>query len=124
MGLYEQPITKSKVTANEDGTYTWTETQDDLSSIRTRTVTASAWSEERYACYCCTCDAHDIDGASGGGMSDGYCRNHGAGVGERPCDIHNLPGQTIELLDGTDSGVFPMAVQAYREAVKNGEPTG
>lgn len=123
MGIYEQPITKSKVTPNDDGTYSWTETQDDLQSVRTRTVTVTAWVEKRYACYCCTCDAHDIDGAEFG-MSDPYCRKHGYDQGERPCDIHDLPGSTIELLDGSDSGVMPMPVRAYREAVKNGEPTG
>lgn len=124
MGIYSQPIVKSNVTQNPDGSTTWTETQDDLSSICTRTVTATAWDEKRYACYCCTCDAHDVDG-SYSSMSDDFCRNHGGSFGMRPCDIHNLPGSSIvDPETDVDTGVMPMAVRAYREAVKNGEPTG
>lgn len=55
--------------------------------------------EIRDDCYCCSC-------RSGEG-GDPYCRNHGF-AGQRPCDVHQMPGQTDE------NGVMPASVQTER----------
>ncbi|MEG2887262.1 MAG: hypothetical protein RR853_09065 [Aurantimicrobium sp.] len=58
-----------------------------------RVVWESKWKETaRFACHCCTCDE---DYYTGQQYNDPYCRNHGY-YGERPCDIHNLPGMLGE----------------------------
>jgi hypothetical protein len=57
-------------------------------AVHERVVWASDWREtERLACHCCTCGED--------GSMDAACRNHGF-YGERPCDIHNLPGYPWE----------------------------
>lgn len=51
-------------------------------------------------CFCCSCG--DREG------SDPSCRNHGNGlVGERPCEVHKMPGSV------KDNGVMPSSVQAH-----------
>lgn len=65
-----------------------------------RVVWASDWREtKRIACHCCTCDD----------SMDAACRNHGF-YGQRPCDIHNLPGYAWE---GTDE--MPDSVMVFRK---------
>lgn len=56
---------------------------------------------ERSDCFCCSCG--DREG------SDMACRNHGHGLaGERPCEVHNMPGKPDE------DGVMPESVQKAR----------
>lgn len=113
---------ETQVDAAPQGTMSWSETVDDGMTKRTRTVVSSPWDEERYQCYCCTCDAHDAVGIPS--LADPYCRNHNFGFGSRPCDIHNLPGEVYtDDVGGPHVGQMPMAVNAYREAVTKGEPT-
>lgn len=72
-----------------------------IEAVYERVVWASDWREtERLACHCCTCDDDGMDAA---------CRNHGF-YGQRPCDIHNLPGYTWE---GTDE--MPESVLTIRK---------
>lgn len=102
MGIYPtKDTTRPKPT--DDGGQTWEETTDDYAVKRTRTVIAGPWREERYNCFCCTCEYTDAYS-----MSDAYCRNHGF-AGERPCDIHNMPGQP------DDDDKMPMPVGEYRK---------
>lgn len=53
---------------------------------------------ERKNCFCCSCP----DGDGG----DWACRNHGNGWGERPCEVHNMPGYGI---DPDTEEEFPIA---------------
>lgn len=67
--------------------WSWTETSNETGYKLTRQVTATQWVEmERTDCYCCSCDDDDL-----GNYVDVFCRNHGY-AGERPCEVHNLPG--------------------------------
>lgn len=102
MGLY--PNRKSEPS---DTTYAreWTERMDCYGYVKERKVTATEWVEvERTDCYCCSCD----DGPT----IDPYCRNHGW-YGERPCEVHNMPGSK-----GEDDEDMPESVQAVNVARK------
>lgn len=94
MGIYPDHTFKD----NRDGTVT--ETWQTPGLTRTR-VLSGEWTETRTDCYCCSCPES--------GYSDPYCRNHGF-AGERPCDVHNMPG--VE----DDDGVMPESVQAHLRA--------
>lgn len=83
---------------NDDGTWSWTETEATPEYQRTRKVTAEAWDEVRLNCFCCSCPDY--------GSADPYCRNHNFGFGTRPCEAHAMPGEAKE--DGT----MPDSVQA------------
>jgi hypothetical protein len=65
---------------------------------RVRVLEKVAEFEFRDNCYCCSC------GERG---SDPYCRNHGF-AGLRPCEAHDMPGQTDE------DDVMPVSVQVAR----------
>lgn len=67
--------------------------------IRRRALVAGPWTEVRSDCFCCSCPDD--------GGHDPYCRNHGF-AGERPCQTHEMPGQT------DDMGVMPDSVEAVR----------
>lgn len=106
MGIY--PVTSiSGRKKYADGTESWTEEVKTPDLIRRRTVTASAFTEERITCFCCSCDTDEL--------SDPYCRNHGF-AGARPCESHGMPGEPNE------DGVMPLSVEKRelerREAVR------
>lgn len=106
MGIYPRE-SKSRETRNEDGTSTWVETWSIPGLTRTRTVTASEWSETRDNCFCCSCPEF--------GNSDPFCRNHGF-AGTRPCEEHNMPGDfDPDMTDG-----MPRSVQAERASQRQG----
>lgn len=103
MGLYEN-YTHGPVTDNGDGTETLQEFRHWAGHSDVRTVTRTKWTEhERTNCYCCSCGERE--------NSDPYCRNHGF-AGQRPCEVHNLPGQTDE------DGVMPASVQKVYRALE------
>lgn len=89
-----QHIVVSNKTTTEDGDQQWNEEEKVAEGTYRRLVVATPWVLERTHCYCCTCYE---DYYSGMVSTDAYCRNHGYGFGERPCDVHNLPGQPIDL---------------------------
>ncbi|MGC0143179.1 hypothetical protein [Pseudactinotalea sp. Z1732] len=82
----------------------WTEEEHTPGLIRRRLVVAQPWVEERTDCFCCSCDNTEYGTRVG---SDPHCRNHGFAA-ERPCETHNMPGQTNE------DGVMPASVQKAR----------
>jgi hypothetical protein len=100
MSLYPRHYT---VPSNIRYATQWVERQDCVGYVRERTVTATEWVEvERTDCHCCSCS---VDGFA----VDPHCRNHGY-YGERPCELHNMPGTA------GDDGIMPDSVQ-----VANGE---
>jgi len=109
------PTTKrSAEVEHPDGSHYWTETVDDLEVIRTRTVIGEPWQEQRYNCFCCSCEESET-----WTYTDAACRLHGF-AGKRPCDIHDLPGQVWgEELAGTPQfGKMPDAVTIERASHK------
>ncbi len=106
MGIYPE-YRKDKVQYTAGG-LTWTEYRETPGLVEERTVTATSWSvKERTDCFCCSCD----DERPG---SDPACRNHGWAA-QRPCQTHNLPGQTWGDEAGPAlDGVMPLSVQEYR----------
>lgn len=104
MGIYPTTDVTDRV-RNADGTETWTEVRREPGVVHTRTVVAQPWElKERSDCFCCSCDPD-------GGSQDPACRNHGFAA-QRPCEVHDMPGQPW---DGTDH--MPESVQAFRERV-------
>lgn len=87
-------ITKHDESTTPDGDVKWREESHTGEGIYRRLVMATPWELERTNCYCCTCYE---DYYSGMVSTDGYCRNHGMGFGTRPCDVHDLPGEPIDL---------------------------
>lgn len=78
-----------------------------LPGIETVTVyQAVAVIENRTNCYCCTCP--EVGG------SDIHCRNHGF-VGERPCDIHDMPG-AVDEDDKMPASVKTIRAQQEKES--------
>lgn len=88
-----QHIVVSNKTTTADGDQQWNEEEKVAEGTYRRLVVATPWVLERTHCFCCTCYE---DYYSGMTSTDAYCRNHGIGFGERPCDIHNLPGSPID----------------------------
>lgn len=86
-------ITKHDESTTPDGDVKWREESHTSEGTYRRLVMATQWELERTNCFCCTCDDEDGYMIS----SDGYCRNHNAGFGMRPCDVHNMPGEPIDL---------------------------
>jgi hypothetical protein len=108
MGIYPT-LSKSTVQFNHHtGEQTWTEYRETPGLVEQRTVTATRWeTKERTDCYCCSC--HDDRPGS-----DPACRNHGFAA-QRPCETHNLPGQTWGDEAGPAlNGKMPLSVQQYR----------
>ena len=99
MGIYAEEGKTKEIAVGTDGTVTWVETSSTPGVTRSRRIIALPWQEERTDCFCCSC------GWVGG--SDMFCRNHGF-AGERPCEVHGLPGQEDE------DGVMPDSVQHER----------
>lgn len=63
--------------------------------------------EARDDCYCCSCgdDEHIYP--------DIYCRNHGW-AGERPCEVHKMPGSATHDTPEGESTEPLESVQQYR----------
>jgi len=79
-----------------------TERQVSIDAVYERVIIQEPWREiQRITCFCCSC---------GDFGSDGYCRNHNASVGMRPCEKHGCMGQEDE-----DSGIMPDSVQVERK---------
>lgn len=79
-----------------------------LTGVMERTVILTPWKEiERHTCFCCSCD-HTGDYTG----SDPDCRNHGFD-GQRPCEIHGLPGSP------GDDGIMPSGVVETRKKRRN-----
>lgn len=102
MGIYPNRTTEP---VNTTHAREWVERLDNYDgTIRERKVTATEWVVvSRDTCYCCSCS----DNGYGGAINDPYCRNHGW-YGERPCELHNMPGASGE------DGLMPESVQAAR----------
>lgn len=70
----------------------WTEYREEPGVTYVRNIIATDWHEfQRDTCFCCSCE----DEHTG---SDVYCRNHGF-AGERPCEVHNMPGSGYDIDD-------------------------
>lgn len=105
MGIYPTTEVKDHI-RNSDGSESWTEVYNDYSGIiRTRTVHAEPYTEERKNCFCCSCSANDIDP---------YCRQHGCD-GMRPCEQHRQPGEV------NDQDEMPTSVQSERRRLMEHE---
>lgn len=95
-GIY--PVTTTRDHArHDDGSETWIEDVSTPGLIRSRVVTARAWTEKRTDCYCCSCRED---------LTDAACRNHGWAA-RRPCLTHGLPGQPW---DGSSDMPAPVGV--------------
>lgn len=111
MGIYpiysKSPVETVKVLNGHVDT--WTEYRNTPGLVEERIVNATSWRvKERTDCYCCSCD----DERPG---SDPACRNHGFAA-QRPCDTHNLPGETWGDEAGFGlEGKMPTSVQEYRK---------
>lgn len=116
MGIYETYSKGPVTTDSETGLQTWTEYQEWPGYKKSRTVTATLWEEcERTDCYCCSCG--DREG------SDVACRNHGWAA-TRPCETHNMPGQTWGEEAGELEGKMPATVQQARALRASEEANG
>lgn len=106
-------ITDKSVTS--EGDERWREEEEVPEGTYRRLVVATPWVLERKTCFCCSCDEW--------GSSDGFCRNHNMGFGMRPCDVHHMPGEPIDLreLEPEFIGPEPMprSVQEYRRERDN-----
>lgn len=110
MGIYPETKITERV-RNDDGTETWLETYNNFDgAIRTRRVTAEAYTETRTDCFCCSCGESEY----GSLIGDAACRNHGFAA-KRPCDIHNLPGSEWDPEFGVE-GKMPEPVTVARAA--------
>jgi hypothetical protein len=77
--------------------YWVTRTEPGLKTTRRYTMVQET--VVRDDCFCCSCGERE--------GSDASCRNHGNGMaGERPCEVHNMPGAV------DDDGEMPESVQA------------
>jgi len=65
--------------------------------------------EDRTDCFCCSCMEDDY----GHLYTDAACRNHGFAA-RRPCDIHNLPGQSWDDTFPEGEGEMPTTVLQAR----------
>lgn len=102
MGLYPKTSISNRK-KHDDGSETWTETVWTPEMIMRRAVRAEPFIEERTNCFCCSCGLNEF--------SDPFCRNHGF-AGERPCEVHNMPGQVDE------DGNMPASVQERRQQLQ------
>jgi hypothetical protein len=77
--------------------YWVTRTEPGLKTTRRYTMVQET--VVRDDCFCCSCGERE--------GSDASCRNHGNGLaGERPCEVHKMPGAV------DDDGEMPESVQA------------
>lgn len=86
----------------ERDTHSATFTSDLPGLTTVRVYEQVAEFEFRTDCFCCSCPAYHLDHRYLD--HDPYCRNHGF-AGQRPCDVHGMPGQPGE------AGVMPHSVQ-------------
>lgn len=101
---------------HDDGSVTWTEVVTTTEGIETRLVHAFPSTFERTNCYCCSCPEDFLTAMI---STDPYCRNHGYGFGERPCEEHSMPGlpeeREIKTTEGGSVFIGPMPMPATVE---------
>lgn len=102
-------ITRENVEHHDDGHTSYIEVDTQPDSITRTNVTRSAPEITITNCYCCSCYEDDY----GMVTSDPACRNHGFAA-QRPCELHNMPGQPWDDYGFDTDGKMPESVQQKR----------